>query len=278
MPPQSLLINLVQRRSRLLIFFHMSNQTLIFSVHSPNSLIFSFCVSNLIPDVGCGPGTITCDFAFLAPAGHTIGLDYSSEVLSQAHSEAHSRSLSNISFQQGIASNLPFEDHSFDIVHCHAVLVHLPSASSIIAEMRRVCKPGGIVAAREPDWGTCAIHPHDERLEGWLRTHISLKLVQAAEPNTGRMLATWALAAGFEAENVELSFDVLEYSGAEQVKWWGELYARRMKTEEGRRAIEAGVATEAEVDGFQRAYWEWSEKGAEGAVWAMMHGRLVARK
>ena len=144
--------------------------------------------------------------------------------------------------------------------------------------MRRVCKIGGFIAAREPDWGSAAIHPYDSRLEHWLSCHRKLKAQLGAEPNTGRFLASWAIGAGFKAEDVTFSTDVLLYSGVEEVKWWGDLYADRMRFEEGVRSVEAGVASEEEVEGWMEGYREWSGKGGEGAVWALMHGRLLAQK
>lgn len=231
-----------------------------------------------ILDVGCGPGTITCDFASLASKGHVIGVDYSDHVIEQARSEAKTRGLANVDFQTGTAHELPFNDDTFDVVHCHAVLVHLPRAAAAIKEMRRVCKPGGYVAAREPDWDTTVMHPHDPRLERWLEVYTKLKSSEGAEIRTGRHLAQWAAEAGFEPSKIQLSCNVLQYSGTEQVRWWGELYAKRMKTEMGQRALETGAATQSDVDGFVAAYEEWSQKGDQGALWALTHMRLLCQK
>lgn len=44
------------------------------------------------------------------------------------------------------ASELPFEDGSFDIVFGHAVLHHLPDLDGAFAEFMRVLRPGGVVA------------------------------------------------------------------------------------------------------------------------------------
>jgi SAM-dependent methyltransferase len=44
------------------------------------------------------------------------------------------------------ASELPFADHSFDLVFGHAVLHHLPDLGAAFREFRRVLRPGGVVA------------------------------------------------------------------------------------------------------------------------------------
>src|ERR1700685_2073062 len=53
----------------------------------------------------------------------------------------------------GDVRQLGFDDASFDIVHAHQVLQHLADPVSALAEMRRVCRPGGVVAARDGDYG-----------------------------------------------------------------------------------------------------------------------------
>lgn len=227
-------------------------------------------------DVGCGPGTITCDFARYASQGTVIGLDFSEKVIEQARSEADSRGSKNVSFQIGTAHSIPFEDNSFDIVHCHAVLVHLPNALAAIKEMRRVCKPNGYIAAREPDWDTCVIHPHSSALERWKAVQAELKRNEGAEPNAGRHLREWAVSAGFDSDRVQVTSNVLQYSGKEEVKWWGELYSARMSTEFGQRAVKTGLVSEKEVQGFAAAYLDWSK--SEIGIWAMMHMRLLAQK
>ncbi|CAK4030327.1 Hypothetical predicted protein [Lecanosticta acicola] len=230
-----------------------------------------------ILDVGCGPGTITIDFATYAVQGKVIGVDSSSEVIEQAKEEAIKRKMSKeVTFEVAGAHDLPYPDNGFDIVHCHAVLVHLPDPVAAMKEMRRVCKKGGLIAAREPDWSTCVIHPYYAKLERWKEVFGQLKRNEGAEPNAGRHLSEWAVNAGFSSDDVTLAANVLSYSGREQVKWWGELYSSRVKTEMGKRAVSSGLATKQEVEQFSKAYLDWSKE--QSAIWAMMHMRLLCRK
>lgn len=230
-----------------------------------------------ILDVGCGPGTITCDFAKHTPDGSVIGVDYSSEVIEKAQAEATSRGCGeNVSFQVATAHKLPFQDESFDIVHCHAVLVHLPDAPGVLREMRRVCKTGGYVAAREPDWDTCITHPPYPILERWKEVQHQLKRKEGAEPNAGRHLAEWAVAAGFDISAVRVTSNVLHYSGPDEVKWWGELYATRTTRELRDRALQACLVTDEEVEQVAEAYRDWSK--SETGIWAMMHMCLLCQK
>ena len=234
--------------------------------------------SSHILDIGCGPGTITCDFAFLATQGQVIGADFSDEVLATARAEAERRGgLGNLTFQVADAKNLPFDDDTFDVVHCHALLVHVPNASAVVKEMHRVCKTGGCVACREPDWDTMVIYPLSASLAQWQRAQRELNVTVGSEPNTGRHLASWALAAGFDGINVRVTTDVLQYFGREEVKWWGEAYAERVTGDFGKRAVESGLLTREEIERISEAWREWS-RGADGALFALMHMRLLAQK
>lgn len=63
--------------------------------------------TDIILDVGCGPGTITTDFAKLVPQGSCIGLDASVDALKAAAEYAETREVGNISFVPGDGSKLP---------------------------------------------------------------------------------------------------------------------------------------------------------------------------
>ncbi len=104
-------------------------------------------------DVGCGPGTITAELARIRHEGTTIGIDSSEEVIAVATADYPKSARPNLSFRVGNALNLPFDDNSFDLVHAHQVLLYTGDPAAGIREMRRVCIPGGIVAAREADLG-----------------------------------------------------------------------------------------------------------------------------
>ncbi len=49
------------------------------------------------------------------------------------------------------AESLPFEDNYFDIVTCQTLLIHVESPELVIAEMKRVLKPGGTILCAEPN-------------------------------------------------------------------------------------------------------------------------------
>src|SRR5437762_7380150 len=100
-------------------------------------------------DVGCGPGTITVDLATRVAPGRVTAVEISSEVLELARAEAGSRGQGNIDFGVADIHALDFADGTFDVVHAHQVLQHVGDPDRALRELRRVCRPGGIVAARD---------------------------------------------------------------------------------------------------------------------------------
>jgi ubiquinone/menaquinone biosynthesis C-methylase UbiE len=97
-------------------------------------------------DCGCGVGSITLDLAEIVAPGQVIGLDTDSEQLEIARSQAQKRGLTNVNFEIANVYELPFADASFDAVLAHTLLIHLNDPLKALKEMRRILKPGGIVA------------------------------------------------------------------------------------------------------------------------------------
>ena len=103
-------------------------------------------------DVGCGPGTITVDLAARVAPGRVTAIEMTEDALDLARTEAQTRGQSNIDFVTSDVHALDLPDDTFDIVHAHQVLQHVADPVQALREMRRVCKPGGIVAARDADY------------------------------------------------------------------------------------------------------------------------------
>src|ERR1700678_49085 len=113
-------------------------------------------------DVGCGPGTITADLARLV--SQVTAIEPSADVLALASADAPTK----IRFETGDVHALAYADDTFDVVHAHQVLQHLADPVQALREMRRVCKPGGIVAVRDGDYRAFAWYPDPPELDAWL--------------------------------------------------------------------------------------------------------------
>src|SRR5450755_4407039 len=99
-------------------------------------------------DIGCGPGTITVDLAARVAPGSVTAVERTDDALGLARAEAQLRDVQNIAFVTSDVHALDFPDDAFDVVHAHQVLQHVADPVQALREMKRVCVPGGVVAAR----------------------------------------------------------------------------------------------------------------------------------
>jgi len=227
-----------------------------------------------ILDVGCGPGTITLDFANRVRPGHVIGVDLAPEAIEAANAERENRGAPNVEFRTADLYALDFADDSFDIVHAHQVLQHLTDPVAALREMKRVCTPGGIVAARDGDYEAMTWYPASPPMDAWLAMYDPVARANEGEPNAGRFLLSWAHAAGFT--DVRAGASTWCYATPEDRKWWGELWADRItESAISKQAVEIGAATRAELEEMAAAWRRWT---TEPDGWfAVLHGEILAR-
>jgi SAM-dependent methyltransferase len=226
-------------------------------------------------DIGCGPGTITTGLAALVPGGHVIGLDREAGVLGEARAEAERQGVRNVSFEVGDAYQLAFADDSFDVVHAHQVLQHLSDPVAALTEMRRVCRPAGVVAARDGDYGGMFWFPEDDELAEWQALYRQVARALRGEPDAGRRMLSWARKAGFA--QVEASGGSWCYASAEDRAWWGSAWAERLTASPfGDRAVEHGLATRQDLDRLAQAWLRWA---ASNDGWFYIpHGEILCFK
>ena len=90
-------------------------------------------------DVGTGAGALALALAPLVR--EVVGVDRVPELLELARERA--RGLANVTFVEGDAERLPFEDGSFDLVGTLRTLHHVPRPELVVAELVRVTRPSG---------------------------------------------------------------------------------------------------------------------------------------
>lgn len=92
-------------------------------------------------DVACGPGIVAC--AIAPHAAHVTGIDLTPAMIEQARARQATNGLVNLDWRVGDATALPFADASFDRVVTRYSFHHLREPGRALAEMHRVCRPGG---------------------------------------------------------------------------------------------------------------------------------------
>ncbi len=225
-------------------------------------------------DVGSGPGTITVDFARRLPHGRVVAIDSAPAAVSATRAAATSAGVANVDAAVADVMHLDFPDGTFDVVHAHQVLQHLADPVGALREMRRVCAPGGVVAVREADYDAMTWHPASSGLDQWLSLYRQLARHLGGEPDAGRRLREWAVAAGFA--EVSASASVWCFADEADLAWWTQTWADRVVDSSfARHATEAGLADDAQLATLAEAWRAW---GNDHAAWfCIVHGEALCR-
>lgn len=224
-------------------------------------------------DVASGPGTLTLDLARRLDPGVVLGLDRSALEVEQAAGLAFDGGVRNVRFVVGDVSAVPAADASVDIVHAHQVLQHLDNPVGAMREIKRVLKPGGILAARDEDYGGAAWYPKLPGLARWLEVYRAVHGFTGGDPDAGRALKAWARQAGFDT--VTASASIWCFSSAAEREWWGESWAARsIEADFAAVAIECGAARLGDLHEISDAWHRWA---ADPDGWfGLPHGEIIA--
>jgi SAM-dependent methyltransferase len=238
----------------------------------------AYLVPHLVPgsdvlDVGCGPGTITCDLARSVAPGRVVGIDSAADVVDMARADAAASGSGGAAFEVADVFDLPFGDGTFDIVHAHQVLQHVADPVGALVEMRRVCRPGGLVAARDSDYPTFTFAPADPDLDRAVAAYGELTRANRAHWDAGRRLLGWAHAAGFT--DVAASGSAWCFATADDRAWWGGLWADRFtRSALADQLLANGIAEQADLEAFAAAWRRWA--ASPDGWFAVLHGEILA--
>lgn len=177
-----------------------------------------------------------------------------------------------------VLERLPFEQDTFDAVFCNQTLLHIPEPVQAMQEMRRVCKPGGLVACREADW-PYRYFPEEPGLQLyhkylWLLVHgppatppslssssDPLLSIATYPPNhrSGSHIHVWARQAGFDPARITKGASVQVLGTPEERSVRANVVVGRIE-EGGHREKFLGVGASAEeVDEIVRGWRAWGE-------------------
>ena len=105
-----------------------------------------------VAEVGCGPGPVARALASRSGVGEVVGVD-PSPIFTEKAREL-SRDLPNLTFVEGDARALPFENNSFDVVVFLTTLCHIPEPELALTEASRVLRNDGVLAVFDGDYAT----------------------------------------------------------------------------------------------------------------------------
>jgi SAM-dependent methyltransferase len=225
-------------------------------------------------DVGCGPGTITVDLARRVAPGRVTAVEITEAALELARTQARTHQQENIDFVVADVHALDLPDDTFDVVHAHQVLQHVPDPVRALAQMRRVCRPGGIVAARDGDYAAFTWFPYVPALDEWLTLYRKAARANGGEPDAGRRLLSWARAAGFT--DVTATASTWCFATPADRHWWGAMWADRiLHSDLARQVVADGLATGDDLHRISQGWREWAD--APDAWFTVLHGEIICR-
>jgi ubiquinone/menaquinone biosynthesis C-methylase UbiE len=155
-------------------------------------------------DIACGTGEPAISLAaVLVGDGDVVGVDISPAPLKIAGERAIQRGLSNVTFQQADAHELPFPNNSFDCITSRLGIMFFSDLPRALSEMRRVLKPSGRAILLV--WG-----PMDQPYFQTTIGAILRMLPEASVPESGRKM--------FALGNKGVLTQVLRQAGFSEVK------------------------------------------------------------
>ena len=161
-------------------------------------------------EVGCGTGVLTRRLAAQQGVASVVGLDNAASLLARARELAADRP--NVTFEEGDAGSLPFDDGSFDVVVFDSTLSHVTEPDRAITEAFRVLRLGGRLAAFDGDYATAtvALADHDP-LQACVDTMMASSVT---DRRVMRRLPAMVRQCGFEIDSFR-SYGFAEIAGGD---------------------------------------------------------------
>ncbi|GAA4805149.1 class I SAM-dependent methyltransferase [Tomitella cavernea] len=225
-------------------------------------------------DVGSGPGTITADLAEAVAPGRVTAVEATDQAMALTRATCAARGV-DVRCLVSDAHRLELPDGAFDVIHAHQVLQHVGDPVQALREMRRVCRPGGVVAVRDADYAGFTWFPRLPELDRWLELYRRAAWANGGEPDAGRRLPAWARAAGFA--EVDTSSSTWCFADPESRAWWGGMWAERiLRSAIATQLAGAGWATRAELEEISAAWLRWADD--PDGVLVVPHVEVLARR
>ncbi|MEZ0089749.1 methyltransferase domain-containing protein [Streptacidiphilus sp. EB129] len=213
----------------------------------------------LVLDLGCGTGH---ELARLEAGGAVaVGIDASTVMLHAGLARLTDKGLP-ARLAQADAARLPFGAAAFDACRIERVLQHVADPAAVLAEARRVLRPGGTLAVCEPDWSSFTIASADPETAAAVAGQVGAQIAHRA---VGRDLRRLLVAAGFTEVRVEVELAV--YASLE------ELSPIISLPHAAERARDTGRISPAQAD-----HWlaEQSALSADGGFHATLNRSVLA--
>jgi SAM-dependent methyltransferase len=191
-------------------------------------------------EVGSGLGILAGDVATAAPGVQVVGVELSAAQIAVCGSRA------GVTFVQGDAHALEFPDGSFDLVYARYLLEHVADPARVLREMRRVARPGGLVAVCENDVSLLRFDPPCPAFDRAWETFTRFQSTLGGDGLIGRRLYRLFRDAGFADVELSVQPEVHWHGSPGYVPWVHNIIGNLESARSG--MIGAGIASEPELD------------------------------
>ena len=147
-----------------------------------------------ILSVGCGPGMILRQLFSIEPSIQATGIDISVGRVREAIQKSGSNP--RLKFVSGDAHAMPFPSDSFDVVYSRMLFEYLADKERAVAEMVRVCRPGGTVLLQDLDGQLLWNYPEDPAIQKTAEKVVAGLAKTGFDAFVGRKLFSLAHRAG----------------------------------------------------------------------------------
>jgi len=228
-------------------------------------------------DIGCGPGSITTDLAARFPCAHFTGVDPAELFIDKAEALSQERGVTtNTTFKVGDVASLDEllgkQVSTFDVVHCHQVLNHLPDPVAALKIMKAAAKSeSGIVAAREATVSNGDIfYPLLPGIEQWQKLQAAIVGTKTGRvPGLGPRLLEVALQAGWPRDMIEAGASAWCYSEPAEKRMWTESMVSILdKQSDWHKNAFAAGAKEEDLVKMVEAWKEWERRDESWSIFA----------
>jgi SAM-dependent methyltransferase len=196
-----------------------------------------------VADIGCGTTHLAIELArHVGPRGRVYALDSDRALLDAIATESLPASLQLV---HGDAYALPWADESLDAIHARFVAAPCGRADALLAEMRRVLRPGGLLMLQEPDADSWQV-PMGlawPRLRGLIRAGFAQR---GGDFDVGRSVGRCVSAALVDVRERRVRHTI---AGAHPYASLPLAFAEGL----GRTWRQAGLTDDAEMDELERA-------------------------
>jgi len=157
-----------------------------------------------IADIGCGSGEITSRLAGLYPRAEVVGIDILEHTIALARGR-HADLAPRVSFQQGDAFELKLPSAHYDLVVCRHVTQSIPEPERVLAEMKRICKPGGWLHVLSEDYHMLHFMPGELDADRFWSEYVpTASRGMGVDERVGRR--TWTLLKHLGLEQLTVDF------------------------------------------------------------------------